>query len=139
MKTRHGNGNQPRVVTWLGLWLLMRRYTYKRFAKICICSENAVERWAIHRRGMSVRSARIMRALFPDCPISIRGGMVPLLSEPLPYNARTVKLYRFLLAFVGQRSHASPSRLWPLALEKARLGDRSEPSEGAGPAGQPNP
>lgn len=78
----HANQNENPF----GRWLLDRGYTNRRFAGILGCHWVTVSRWRSNW-AISPFYSRVIRSLFPDCPIPVKGSAgdrTPLILEDLP-------------------------------------------------------
>lgn len=131
-------GRPTTYITWLSLWMDMRRFSVDNFSRMLCYSEMAVYNW---RAGkvMGRHAAQLIRARWPDAPIHLRGGHVSKIHEPLPTSARTPEMYRFLFR---KMKYIDPATVvWSVALERARgivLGE-SKPKEIPVPGSQVNP
>lgn len=148
---RRRAGRQPIYKTWFAMWIDMRGFTIPRFARVMLVSPNTIAKW---RNGASMtrRNAIMMRSLFPDAPVHALGGPVIHMTEPLPINARSKRMYRFIFRqFDLIETEQMPTEVWPKAVEEARLRhayygrhahkpERSiEPSQSAFSSSPPNP
>lgn len=137
MYRKHPTKGRPIVYkTWLSLWLDARQVTAEGFARAVCYSLMSVHRW---RRGgpMGEHAAQLIRARWEDAPINRRGGRVIPISAPLPINARTPLLYRFLMKKAGIIGEA---KIAPIALAQARgLGFGSKAKEVPIPGGEVDP
>lgn len=106
---------EPR--TWFTLWMETCRFTSHGLARRLCYGRNSIMRW---RRGESIgpHAAMLLRSRWPDCPVHLRGGKVPMLNETLPVNARTPRIYKRLFKKMGMTQEKTTSG--PVALERAR-------------------
>ena len=133
---RRRPGVKPQVKTWFSMWMILKNFTNPELAVILMTSRMVISRW---RTGgpMGRHFASLLRALYPECPISAHGGRPPTINEPIPVNARTPALYRQLLKTTGL---INPSQtVWAVALEEARRIRRTEKSVAPKPAAPSEP
>lgn len=129
-------GRPIKFKTWLGLWMDMKGFTIEAMARMMYFGEMSIKRW---RAGNAIgrHAAQLMRSRWPDAPVALRGGHVPRLDEPLPINARTPDLYRYLfkkMGVIGEKEIA------PIALERARgIVFGLKPEKVSIPSGEVNP
>lgn len=140
-----GAGRPMTIKVWFALWLKMKGYTIQYFAKITCLSEQTIQYWMEGKRGLYRRNAFLLRAMFPDIPIHAYGGAMPKLSDPLPGNARTADLYRYMLRNMDLFKHAAePPKFHRLTIDELRQQAAEDATKalkarkGAVPPGQPD-
>jgi hypothetical protein len=114
-KKIRGIGPEINYKTWLALWIDMKGWSVDTFARILCYSHVSVQKWRKGRIGP--HAAQLIRARWPDAPVHRLGGHVPRINEPLPINARTPDLYRFMfkkMGLIGEKA------ICPVTLERAR-------------------
>ena len=101
--------------TWFGVWCEMKGLGIAEMARILMVGPASVERWRAGR-PINRHMARLVKAFFPDAPIHGYGGPVALLRDPLPVQARSVEMYKFIFRMGGLISDLAH----PDALARAR-------------------